>query len=381
MQATKHIVIVAGEESGDMHAATFVKQLRVKFPHFQISGVGGHHMENAGVSLVTNLTRYGVTGFSEVVRHIGVLRQAFLAIKNHLSMHKPDLLILVDCPGFNLRLAKFAKRVLGIRILYYISPQIWAWKAGRIKQIRECVDHMAVILPFEKKIYEKAGIPVSFVGHPLVDRITQSKKNQPGRQALGLPLHKRVIAMLPGSRFNEIERHMPVLRDTAKYLSSQLPNLHFVIPVADTIKPAIIEEYFNHLNVSYSLISGNTLATVEASDCVIVASGTASLECALLEKPMCIIYKASLLTYVAATQLIRVRYLGLCNLLQNQMIVPELLQHDCNVTELGLIAGQLLNDSDIITRMRTRLNHVKNTLSAQQADCSIEALIEKELFI
>ena len=185
MQQAKRIVIVAGEESGDLHAASFVRQLKENNPGLHLSGIGGQHMQNAGVHLISDLARFGVTGLSEVIRHLRVIRRAFKDIKAHLIATKPDLLVLVDYPGFNLRLAKFAKHTLGIKVLYYISPQIWAWKAGRIHTIRDCVDQMAVILPFEKNIYEAAGVPVSFVGHPLVSQILPCKDTAAARAALG----------------------------------------------------------------------------------------------------------------------------------------------------------------------------------------------------
>ncbi len=379
MQQTKHVVIVAGEESGDQHAAAFVQHLKTTYPNLQMSGIGGQHMENAGVHLVDNLARFGVTGISEVIRNIRVLRKVFLNIKAHLKESKPDLLILVDCPGFNLRLAKFAKRTLGIRVLYYISPQIWAWKAGRIKLIKECVDQMAVIFPFEKKLYEQAGVPVAFVGHPLVEKVSLCSDIKATQEQLGLPLNKRIIALLPGSRAHEIERHMPVMRDTAKELSSRYKDLHFVIPVAGTLKPALIKAYFADTTIPYTLIEGRAIETVACSDCVVVASGTASLECALLEKPMCIIYKASLLTYMAAAKFIKVKYLGLCNLLQNEMVVPELLQYDCNSLELTRIVTDLLEDPEVYQRMQKRLKGIRLSLSAQEADHTINTVIDKLL--
>ena len=379
MQQAKKIVIIAGEESGDLHAATFVRQLLASNPNLQLSGIGGRHMENAGVHLISDLARFGVTGLTEVLRHVRVIHRAFKDIKAHLIANKPDLLILVDYPGFNLRLAKFAKKTLGIRIIYYISPQIWAWKAGRINTIRDCIDQMAVILPFEKKIYEDAGVPVAFVGHPLADKILPCNNKDAARERLGLPKDKRLIALLPGSRLHEIEQHMPVLQKSAQLLCRQFNDLHFVIPVAGTINPALISSYFKDASIPYTLIPGQVIDTVACSDCAVVASGTASLECALLEKPMCIIYKASMLTYMATFKFIKVKYLGLCNLLQNEMIVPELLQYDCNPVELTRIVIDLLTDDAVSQRMQTRLQQLKLSLSATQSDYSISTLIENEL--
>lgn len=379
MQPIKRLVIVAGEESGDMHAAAFVRQLTARLPHLEISGIGGKHMQDAGVHLISDLARFGVTGLSEVIRHFFVIRRAFKDMQAHLTVNKPDLLVLVDYPGFNLRLAKFAKQVLGIRIVYYISPQIWAWKAGRINTIRECIDHMAVILPFEKKIYEQAGVPVSFVGHPLMSTVKECENIDVARERLNLPQNKRLVAMLPGSRTHEIERLMPVLRDTANQLFSQFNDLHFVIPVAGTIDPDLIKSYLANSTFPYTLINGKAIETVACSDCVVVASGTASLECALLTKPMCIIYKASSLTAFVAFRIINVKYLGLCNVLQNEMIAPELLQSDCVEPELTRVMIDLLNNNEIKQRMVSRLQRLKQSLSAQSADCTIAALIENYL--
>ena len=378
MSSVKRIVVIAGEESGDMHAASFIRQLTARHTNIEISGIGGRHMQECGVHLISDLARYGVTGVSEVIRHLRVIRRAFKDIKAHLIANKPDLLILVDYPGFNLRLAKFAKQVLGIRIIYYISPQIWAWKAGRINTIRDCIDHMAVILPFEKKIYEDAGVPVSFVGHPLVGKVNACEDVKAAREQLGLPLDKRLVAMLPGSRVHEIERLMPVLYDTAKKLHNQLNDIHFVIPVAGTIDPSLIKSYLaKDASLPVTLINGQSVATVACSDCVVVASGTASLECALLIKPMCIIYKASRLTYFAAFRFIKVKYLGLCNLLQNEMIAPELLQYDCNAHELTRVMMDLLDNDEVKQRMMSRLERLKLSLSDQSADCSVAELIER----
>lgn len=380
MQHAKRIVIVAGEASGDAHAASFIRHLKSNHPSVEISGIGGKQMQDAGAVLIDDLTNVSATGVSEVIGHLRVIIRAFKKIKVHLTTSKPDLLILVDYPEFNLRLAKFAKRQLGIRTLFYISPQVWAWKAERIHTIRECIDHMAVIFPFEKTLYQKASVPVSFVGHPLVKKIAQSTTNIPHRDCLNLPSGKRLIALLPGSRGNEIKRHMPVLMQAAEKLNSKFSDLHFIFPVASTIKPDLIKSYLTSVTFSYSFSFGKTIETMACSDCVVVASGTASLECALLAKPMCIIYKSSWLTAFAAFKLIKIKYLGLCNILQNAMVVPELLQYDCNPQELTRVVEGLLTDQPWSQRMEEKLRAIKNSLSAEQADCSIHTLIEKELF-
>lgn len=379
MQKAKHVVIIAGEESGDLHAAVLINQLKIRQPGIKITGIGGKHMEAAGALLISDLARFGVTGITEVIKHLNVIRKAFAAIKKHLQENKPDLLILVDYPGFNLRLAQYAKRELGIKILYYISPQIWAWKAKRIHLIKECIDQMAVILPFEKALYQEAGVPVHFVGHPLVEQIPTAFDAKAKRAELNLPAEGPLIALLPGSRKNEIERHMPVLRDTLILLHQRHPEMHFVLPIAGTINPKQIKRYCSGLNLPIHFIAGKSLDCMAAADFVIVASGTASLECALLEKPMCIIYKSSFITYVAALKLIKVRYLGLCNLLSNTMMVPEFLQDDCNAIELVNYISSFRNDVNQPQKMMRQLIMLKDSLSGKKSDCTLIDLVEKEL--
>ncbi|MGQ3892677.1 lipid-A-disaccharide synthase [Legionella sp. CNM-4043-24] len=373
----RHVVIIAGEESGDQHAAHLARALLKDEPSLILSGIGGRHMQEAGVQLISDLARFGVTGISEVIKHAVVIKKAFTAIKHHLKQQRPDLLVLVDYPGFNLRLARFARQ-LGIRTVYYISPQIWAWKAGRIRTIRENIDRMAVILPFEKEIYQQAGVPVSFVGHPLVNKIPDSADTNALRTQLGLPLNKKLIALLPGSRRNEIERHMPVLAESAARLSVVHPDWHFVIPIAKTLNPETVKAYVRQPD-KFTFLSGQSIDAAACSDCVVVASGTASLECALLLKPMCIIYKVSMLTAFIAKKLVKVRYLGLCNLLQNDLIVPELLQNDCNPDQISSMLHALVNNRDMADEMQSRLKQMKQSLSAEQADCSILELVKEEL--
>ena len=382
MQEPKHIVIIAGEESGDIHASVLIRQLKTAYPNIQISGIGGQHMQEAGATLISDLARFGVTGLTEVIRHLNMIRKAFLTIKKHLNQHKPDLLILVDYPGFNLRLAKYAKLKLDIKILYYISPQIWAWKAKRIHLIKQCIDRMAVILPFEKAIYEQAQVPVHFVGHPLVEKISAIDDSLSQRYTLGLPVDAKIFALLPGSRNHEIEHHMPILCETALLLHQQYPDIHFVIPIASTIKLEKIKHYFSNSNSSklpIHFVQGQALNCMAAADFVIVASGTASLECALLEKPMCIIYKSSFITFLAAMRVIKVKFLGLCNLLVNKMIVPEFLQYDCNAYELTRYITHFFNDKDQPEKMLAQLSHVKNLLSSEKSDCTLLDLVVSEL--
>ncbi|MBA4696359.1 MAG: lipid-A-disaccharide synthase [Legionella sp.] len=382
------IVIIAGEESGDRYGAELATQLMHWNNTLVLSGIGGQHMQAAGVKLVSDLARFGVTGISEIISHLWVIKKAFTAIKKHLITSKPRLLILIDYPGFNLRLAKFAKKALGLHIIYYISPQIWAWKANRLETIRQYVDHMAVILPFEKNIYQKAGVPVSFVGHPLIQNIPWDTYDEARASAVryrfNLSAHQSLVALLPGSRTNELKQHLPVMLEAAKRLHQKRPDTHFIIPVAKNLSLGALKPYLQDktiANLPLTIVQEDTLEIVNAADCVAVASGTASLECALLSKPMCIVYKATYLTYIAATKLIKVKYLGLCNLLSGRMIVPELLQYDCNPHELALSLEALLYNKAFARQMTRHLSAIKSSLSPAQSDGSLLNLIKNQLQI
>lgn len=378
-QPNPHIVIIAGEASGDAHAAKLIHELRSKNPNLVVSGIGGQNMEQAGATLVYNLAQYGVTGFTEVFRHFKIIKDAFKRIKEHLKAVKPDLLILVDYPGFNLRLAKYAKEELGIKIIYYISPQIWAWKAGRIHHIKKYIDHMAVIFPFEKTIYQNAGVPVSFVGHPLQETIPQHYDMQHARQSLSLPEDQRIIALLPGSRKHEIESLLPVMLQTAQILSKHHANTHYVVPIADTINEDAIKRFLKNSDLNVTLIKGKAIDAMCAADFVIVASGTASLECALLKKPMCILYKSSTITYYLAMKLIKIKYLGLCNILSNAMIAPEFLQHDCKASEIARYIELYFSSPDLMTTQQNQLELLARSLASENSDCSLSDLVYHEL--
>jgi lipid-A-disaccharide synthase len=378
-QPRKHLVIVAGEESGDLHAAVLIRQLKQNDPDLYISGIGGQHMQASGVVLIADLARYGVTGLTEVLRYFMIIRSAMKKIMSHLREKQPDVLLLVDYPGFNLRLARFAKKHVNLKIIYYISPQIWAWKANRIQLIKRTVDKMAVIFPFEKPLYEQANVDVSFVGHPLASIANTIQDPKVLRQRMGIPLEAKVIALLPGSRKHEIEKHLPVLKQTISLLKLALPDIHFVIPVASTIQLTTIESYFLEENTRPFIIQGQARECMQLADFVIVASGTASLESALLAKPMCIIYKASMLTYIAAKQLIKIKFLGLCNILSGRLIVPEFIQYDCKALALAHYVVEMFQDPSKMEDMTQNLRLLREGLSLESADCSLFDLVRLAL--
>lgn len=371
----KNILIVAGEESGDIHAAQLLRRLQQDYGEVHCVGIGGRHLQNAGMQLLVNLAQYGVTGISEVVRHLRIIRQAFQSIKNHLQSHAIDVVILVDYPGFNLRLARYLKKHYAIPTIFYIGPQLWAWKENRMEIIKKTVDHMAVILPFEKAMYKKAAVPVSYVGHPLANQLQITDSQAQLRKNLHLPVDKKVISLLPGSRRNEIQRLMPILVDTMEQLLQTHPDLHFAIPIAGSVSASQISQYLPPRSLPLHFFNQQAQTVVAASDCVIVASGTASLECALLGIPGCIIYKASTVTAVIARRLIKTPYLGLANIISQKCIMPELLQQDCNASAIYNLINQLLISPQHYSKMQSDLSELRSLLLTEAADCSIEQLV------
>ncbi|OGV25369.1 MAG: lipid-A-disaccharide synthase [Legionellales bacterium RIFCSPHIGHO2_12_FULL_37_14] len=370
----KKILIVAGEASGDMHAANLVHKLLATNKNLQIDAVGGTCLSKIKeVNMLNMLAEHGVIGFVAVLTHAFILRKAYTKITQHMRENRPQLVILVDFPGFNLRLAKCAKD-LGLKVLYYISPQVWAWKAKRINHIKKYVDHMAVVLPFEKAIYQKENIPCSFVGHPILSHLI-NMETQEARSYLNLPQNNKIIALLPGSRKSEIKRHMPVLVQTIMQLNKHIADLKFILPLAPTISRQQLTPYLNKGIKNLKIIQGETQQAIKASDFVIVASGTASLESALLLKPMCIIYKVSIISSMIVGKVVKIRYAGLCNLIAGSMLVPELLQYDCTADTLTNLVLCYLTDLKLAETLVNKLKTLKQTLTLAKADLPLETLV------
>lgn len=375
----KHIFIIAGEASGDEHAAKLVCELKQNGDHeYVFAGIGGDNMANAGVELLYPLAQYGVTGFSEVIKQFSRIRNVFKLAKTHIQNTPIDLLILIDYPGFNLRFAKVAK-LHGLKILYYISPQIWAWKSKRIHKIKRYVDTMAVILPFEKDLYKKENIPCYFVGNPLTDTTILSNSVENLKAEYQLNNAKKIIGLLPGSRNNEVINLLPIMLKAARILHEKHPNqLQFVIPIASTIKQTLVNDYVNQfLGLDIKLINKQN-ATIDVMGCadnLMVASGTASLQAALLNKPMAIIYKTSLLTYVIATQVIKCAYIGLVNLLAQKMIVPELIQDDLSPENLANEMDKYITDEKYNHKIEQNLKNTSKMLEIKSVDCKLAHLV------
>lgn len=382
--STPHIVFSVGDASADQYIADLVPLLQQRLPGLKCSGLGGGQMQAAGIDLLMNIANQGIIGIVEAIRYLPLLRRAWRTLTHHLRTTKPDLLILVDYSGFNLKVARFAKQ-LNIKVLYYISPQIWAWKPYRLQLIRQYVDHIAVILPFEKAIYQQAQVPVSFVGHPLVPKVKPTGTREQLASSFGLHPERKTIGLLPGSRRMELKHLLPTLIDSASKLREHHPDLQFIMPVATTFTPQMIQAKLPQSAPPIQLVPERMYDVLACCDAAIVASGTATLETALMGVPQVIIYKGALINYwfvkykVLKQHMDVIQHLGLCNIVAGKAIAPELFQHEANPTALTTIIRQYLEDDQHRQHNQQELTQLREQLAAHTVDLPLDALIESLL--
>lgn len=348
MIKAKTVMIVAGEASGDMHGAGLVREMLKIDPALNFYGIGGNRLKEAGVKLMADASEMAVVGLTEVFSKLGRFIKIMNQMKKSMDSRKPDLVILIDYPDFNLPLAKAARK-RGIKVFYYISPQVWAWRKGRIEQIKKTVNKMAVILPFEVETYGRKDFTVEYVGHPLLDFVKPNYSKAESRRKFNLSANKTTIGLLPGSRISEVEKLLPEMLQAASILLQKIPDIQFVLPLADTLKETILAGIISRFSVKVNIISGNTYDVISCADLAIVASGTATLETALLGIPMIIIYKISPFSYFIGKLAISVNNIGLVNIIAGKTIVPELIQDEAAGVN---IAGEALK---ILTNDERRL--------------------------
>ena len=337
MSSSPQILVVAGEASGDAHAAELVAALRARRPDLSFFGMGGSRLAAQGVELLYGAHEVNVMGITEVLPKIPRILQVMGGLARAAAERRPACAILVDIPDFNLRLAARLKK-LGIPVAYYVSPMIWAWRRGRVKTIAKLVDRMLCILPFEEDFYREAGVSARYVGSPVVEQVPSPASAASFRQKLGLPVETPTLALLPGSRMSEIRRILPSMVGAAKQLVAERPGLQVVVPVAPTIPREEILSRFQDSGVQPVLVEGRAPEVVGASDAAIVASGTAALEAGLMQRPMVVVYRVSLVTYLVGRMMLKVAHVALVNLLAGRRVVPELLQGDMTPER---IAGEI----------------------------------------
>lgn len=357
----KKILMVAGEASGDLHGAHLVEAIHRIDPGVEFSGVGGEGLERAGMKILYPSRALSVVGITEVLPKIRSILKALRMLKQSLKQERPDLVVLIDFPDFNLRLAKYAHQQ-GVPVLYYISPQVWVWRSGRVRQIARWVRKMVVFFPFEVPIYRDAGVDVEWVGHPLVDVARPALSREEAFRRFGLDPGRRTIGLLPGSRASEIRRLLPTLLSTAGLLLKEIPTLQFVIPLATTIPRAMVIPFLDQSPVPVALVEGQTYDLMNICELLIAASGTVTLEGALLGTPMIIIYKVSLLSYWIGRALIHVDHIGLANLVAGKRIVPELIQKEANPKLIAEEALRILGDPVLSRQMRESMAEARKRL-------------------
>ena len=363
LNPTKKILIVTEEASGDHHAAALVTEAHKLDPTLQFFGMGGEHMRQAGVEIIIDSKPMAVVGGIEIAQHFWPIFRAWKKLRQVIKKTPPDLVVLLDYPEFNLQIAKAAKKA-GIKVLYYISPQVWAWKQRRVKTIRERVNKMLVIFPFEAEFYQRHQVPVEFVGHPLAEKVVATKEKSEVRQKLQIPTHSSVIGLLPGSRKGEIKRLLPSLIASAEMIKKHCPHATFILPLASSLSYADIEPYVQATHVPIHIIREEFYNAMQLCEAAIVTSGTATLETALLGIPMVIVYKASASTYHIVKRIIKIPYIGLCNIVAGQAIVKELIQHEANPKAISEEICRILDDIPYQQGMKQQLALVKQKLGA-----------------
>ena len=342
MAQPKIIAMVAGEASGDQLGSHLIRAIRRSLPDVRIIGIGGPKMQAAGMEILFPMEKLAVNGYIEVLRHFAEIASIRRRLRNILTANPPDMFIGIDAPDFNLGLEiKLKKR--GIPVIHYVSPSIWAWRGKRIRKIKRAVSHMLALFPFEPALYEKAGVPVTYVGHPLADMFPDKPARAEMREQMRLQGNETVFALLPGSRQGEVKRLARIFIETARLIHDKMPNARFLVPLASRETRTLFEHEQWHLgaqDLPMSIMFGHAHDAMTAADCALVASGTATLEAALLRCPMVITYKVPGLTYRMVKRKAYLPYVGLPNILAGKFIVPELLQHDATPENL---AQALLN--------------------------------------
>ncbi len=377
-ESIPRIMMIAGEASGDLHGAALYRALKQRMKSFECIAMGGVAMRDAGLQIVVDSTALGVIGIWDVLTHYIPIRVALQRVKKNLDSFSPDLLICIDYKEFNFRIAKYAKS-RGIKVLFYVSPQVWAWRPGRVDKYGEVIDMMAVIFPFEVDLYKQHAIPVQYVGHPLLQVVKTDCSRQKAISDAGLNATFPIIGLLPGSRHNEIRRLFPVMLKAADLLRERYPQAQFVLPKASNIDEHVFDRYREDCCATIYQCKAGDYNLLQCCDIAISASGTATLELALLSIPMVIVYKVAPLTYWFAKRLVRIPFIGLPNILAGQSIVPELIQDQVNMRNLVDEVSNILDDKARVDQIKQQLSELRLSFGEQDGIESLAELAENVL--
>jgi lipid-A-disaccharide synthase len=371
------IMIVAGEASGDLHGAALAHALRRQAEGCRLVGMGGPAMAEAGVDCVADVTRASPVGFVEALGHLGALRRAFQRLRAVVvGPTPPRLVVLIDFPEFNLRLARVARQA-AIPVVYFIPPQIWAWRPRRVKTIRRVVSLVLAVLPFERALYRRAGVPVEFIGHPLRDRIAAAPSREAARERLGLTASGEVIGLLPGSRPAEIDSVLPVMREATRLIRQRRPGVRFVLALAPTVERHAVSAVLGSAP-GVAVVGGQTYAVMRAADLLLATSGTATLEAALLGTPMVVCYRLTALSETIVRLLVRVPWVSLPNLLAGRAVVPELYRRATSPEKLADTALDLLASREGLAAQRAAFSEISEQLGTGNVAERAAALVLAE---
>ncbi len=375
---TQTVMLVAGEASGDAHAAAMFLELKKRLPAVRGIGMGGRKMARAGIDVRYDSSQIGVIGVIEVLKHYREIRAALRQMQEIVSNERPDLLICVDYKEFNYKLARHGKRC-GVKVLFYVSPQVWAWRPGRARKYGQVIDMMAVIFPFETPYYQEHDIPVCYVGHPSVDKVEPLRSRSEDRRLFALPEESPVVGILPGSRAQEIRRMLPVMLLAAGEVRKTFPDCRFLLPQADSISDELLQTVLQDSPVSVQVVRNQPYDVIQCCDAVMITSGTATLETALLTVPMVIVYKLSPLTYWLGRWLVKSPFIGLPNIVAGKAIVRELIQQQASPEAVAGEIIRILSDPDYAGEMRRELGKVKQLLGPGGGDAAMAELAEQML--
>ena len=369
-------MIVAGETSGELYGALLAMSLKKRMPDIRIIGIGGERMQQAGVEIISRIS--SAFGLAEAISSLKTIRKTFAHAVNALQIYKPDVLVLIDYPDFNLKLAAEAQK-RHIKVLYYVSPQVWAWRKKRVTKIARLVDRMAVVLPFEEELYKKVGLPCEFVGHPVYDEIKNLPTEKNALKAeLGLEKGRPLLSLLPGSRPHELERLLPLMLDVVREFKKEHANYQFCMPFApntDMKKYSPILRLFKEEGVIVT--KGESLRTLAASEIAVIASGTATLQAALLGVPLVVVYKLFPLTYWIGRMIVKVKHISLVNILSGREVVKELLQSEATTRNIVHELGKILSSGSHTKRMMDAYARIRDIYSSKNASERVADMLEE----
>jgi lipid-A-disaccharide synthase len=382
--SAKKLFIVAGEASGDAHAARLIRALKTMDPDLHIEGLGGEEMRQAGCHVRTDLVSFAVMGFLQVAKNLPFFRRLLKDTILYLRQSKPDALVLVDYPGFNLRLAAAGKK-LNIPVAYYISPQVWAWRPRRIYKIARSIDKMIVILPFEEQLYKSLNVDVVYAGHPLLDSISETGLDTDFLRQVSGDSQSCIIGLLPGSRTQELRDNLPVMLETAEIILQRMPHARFLIPCSSRGKMELTRSIIGERSLPITITIGKMYEVASCSRCCIVASGTATLEVGYFLTPLIVVYRTNPLTWLLGRKFLKIPHISLVNILAGEEIVPEMLQSRMRPDLLAKEAVNLCHDGEIRQKMIDNLRLVRERLgqpgaSVRAAQAVWELLNRKKLF-